>query len=203
MPVEGHKTENLSLWECLHDGSIEKVRSDLLVRTLTIVVDTPFHREFHKLPTDTRFEIVGENVRITEVFEFEPWLDASNPTQDTPWEEAEERRRSDYEKGRLISADWNDFTNQIETGEDYEIMSAELETFPPKSVLSLGVMSYPNSNWRNIKVQAECFRFFVGPRELSLQDFQEFGSKYWDDWASKSKPQEPSTEHTNKEPESE
>src|ERR1700743_319333 len=101
MPDEGHKTEKLSLWECLHDGSIEKVRSDLLARTLTIVVDMPFHWEFHKLPADTRFEIVGESVRVAEVFGFEPWLGAGKPIQDTPWEEAEEQRRSDYDKGLL------------------------------------------------------------------------------------------------------
>ena len=192
MPDEGHKTEKLSLWECLHDGSLEKIRSDLLARTIAIVVDIPFHREFHKLPADMRFEIVGKNVGVTEVFDFEPWQGASSPVQGMSWEETEEQRRSDYEKGRLISADWNDFISQVETDEDYEIMTAELETFPAKSILSFGVMSYPNSNWRNIKIQAECFRFFVGSRELSLQGFQAFGSKYWDDWASKSKPQEPS-----------
>jgi hypothetical protein len=203
MPDESHKTEKLSLWENLHDGSIEVMRSDLMARTLTVVVDIPFHWEFHKLPADTRFEIVGENVRVAQAFDFEPWPGACNPSQDTPWEEAKERRRADYEKGRLVSTDWNDFTSQVETDEDYLIMSAELETFPAKVVLSLGVMSYPNSNWRDVRIQAECFRFFVGPRELSLQDFQEFGSRYWDDWASKSKAQKPLTEHTSEEPGSE
>src|SRR5271154_993118 len=99
MPDGVHKTEALSLGQSLHDGDIKQVRSDIMARTLTIVVDTPFHWEFHKLPADTRFEIVGENVRITEALNFEPWPGALVPMQGTPWEEAEERRRSDYEKG--------------------------------------------------------------------------------------------------------
>jgi hypothetical protein len=157
-----------------------------MARTLTIVVDTPFHWEFHKLPADTRFEIVAENVRIAETFDFEPWPGAFVPIQGTPWEEAEERRRSDYEKGRLISTDWKHFINQIETGEDYEIMSAEVDVSPAKALLNLGVLS-SRSNWHEVKIHADHFRFFIANHELPLRDFQEFGSKYWTDWASRSK----------------
>jgi hypothetical protein len=187
MPATGQNTEVISLWRCLHDGSIEKVLSDLMARTLTIVVDSPFHWEFHKLPADTRFEIVGEGVRVAETFDFIAWPGAWVPVQGTPWKEAEERRHSDYEKGRLISADWNDFAAQVGADEDHEIMSAELDITAPNVVLSLGIMSYPNSNYRDVKIHAERFRFLVGDRELSLQEFQHFGSKYWDDFSGKSK----------------
>ncbi len=203
MPDGVYKTEELSLWECLHDGDIKQVRSDLMARTLTIVVDTPFHWGFHKLPADTRFEIVGENVSIAEAFDFEPWPGAWVPVQGTPWEEAEERRRSDYVKGRLISADWKYFISQIETGEDYQIINAEVDASPARALLNLGILSSRNSEWREVKIHANHFRFFIGSRELSLQDFQEFGSKYWTDWASKSKTQEQPPESGEKEPGSE
>jgi hypothetical protein len=186
------KTEEFSLWECLHDGDIKEVRSDLMARTLTIVVDSPFHREFHKLAAGTCFEIVGENARIAEVLDFQAWPGAWIPPRDTPWREVEERRRADYEKGRLVSLDWNVFTAQVETGEGYEIMSAELEIRSTATVLSLALLS--SVNYPNLKIHAERFRFYVGANELSLQSFLVFGSKYWDDWSEKSKTQESLTE---------
>ena len=201
MPDGVYKTEELSLWECLHDGEIKQVRSDLMARTLTVAVNSSFHWEFHNLPEETRFELVGENVRVAEVFSFEVWAGAGNPPQDAPWEEAEKQRKEDSEKGRLISTDWKHFTSQIETNEDCLILSASLETSSAKNVHSLGVMSYPNSDWRDVRIHAECFRFFVGARELSVQAFQEFGSKYWEDWSSKSRTQESPTEPTNRESE--
>jgi hypothetical protein len=190
MSDEVQKTEAIYLWDCLHDGTLEKLRSDLMARTLTIVVDSPYHWEFHKLPSDTRFHIVGENVRVTETFDFEPWLGATEPTRDLPWKEAQEHRRQDYEKGRFISSDWNDFVAALETDENLEIMEAELITSQPLAVLKLGVCSYPNSNYYTVKVHAERFRFQVGDCELSLEDFQNFGAKYWQAFAARSKTQD-------------
>jgi hypothetical protein len=120
------RTKPPSLWECLHDGSVVSFESDFVARTLTIVIDSAYHWEFHKLPANTRFRISGENVRIAEVFDFEPWL---------------------------------------------------------------GAMSYPNSNYRTVRVHAEQFHFRVGERELSLEEFQEFGTVYWNNFAQKSKVQ--------------
>ena len=196
MPDGVYKTEELSLWECLHDGDIEQVHSSLMGRSLTIVVDTPFHWEFHKLPADTRFRIVGENVRIAEVFEFEPWLGATELAHGTPWKEAQEQRRQDYEKGRLISADWNAFIAHVDTDEDYEIMNAELSFDKPLCVLNLGIMSYPNSNYRDVKIHADRFHFNVGEREVSLQEFQEFGARYWENFAQKPQAQSAKSEQT-------
>lgn len=187
-------SEPLSLWKCLHDGSVESLKSNSMVRTLTIVVNSSFHWDFHKLPAETRFRIVGENVRITEVFEFEPWPAATEPAHGTPWNESQEQRRRDYEKGRLISADWNAFIAHVETHEDYEIMTAELSVGKPLCVLSLEIMSYPNSNYRDVKIHPERFHFNVGEREVSPQEFQEFGSVYWDNFAQKSQAQSAQSE---------
>jgi hypothetical protein len=203
MADEVYKAEKISLGQCLHDGSIETLTSDLMARTLTIIVDTPFHWAFHKLPADTRFQIIGENVKVAEVLDFEPWLGALVPVQGTSYREANEQRRADYEKGRYISSDWNAFTKQIETEEDFQIMTAELEILPSHGILNLGIMSYPNSDYRDAKIQAESFRFFVGDRELSLQDFNNFGSEYWDDWSKQSKAQTASAESASKESKSE
>ena len=180
-------TEAQSLWQCLHDGNVISLESDFLARTLTIAVNSPYHWEFHKLPAETSFRIVGENVRIAEVFAFEPRLGAEEPPRETQWEEAQSKRLSDYEKGRLISTDWNAFVADVETDEDYEIMNAELTNGRSPEVLELGIMSYPNSNYRTVRIHAERFRFHVGERELPLQDFREFGEAYWKHFAQRPK----------------
>jgi hypothetical protein len=183
------RTKPLSLWECLHDGSVVSFESDFVARTLTIVIDSAYHWEFHKLPANTRFRISGENVRIAEVFDFEPWLGAIEPAHETPWEEAQAQRQSNYEKGRLVSTDWNAFVADITTDKDFEVMNAQLTNGQPVVVLELGIMSYPNSNYRTVRVHAEQFHFRVGERELSLEEFQEFGTAYWNNFAQKSKAQ--------------
>jgi hypothetical protein len=189
MPNEVRKPEGSSLWECLHDGSILSFEFDAMARTLTIVVDSAYHWEFHKLGPDTRFRIIGENVRVAEVFDFEPWLGAIEPAREKPWEEAQAQRQSNYENGRLVSTDWNAFVADVKTDEEYEVMNAELTNDRPLTILELGIMSYPNSNYRTVKVHAEHFQFRVGERELSLDDFQKFGSAYWNNFAQKSKAQ--------------
>jgi hypothetical protein len=178
--------QSQSLWDCLHDGSVVSFDSNLMARTLTIAVDSPYHWEFHELPAETRFRIIGENVRIAEAFDFEPWLGAVDPPRETPWEEAQSQRMSDYKKGRLISTDWNAFVADIVTDEDYEIMNAELTNGQPLAVLELGIMSYPDSRYRTVRIQAEGFRFHVGERELSLDEFLEFGEAYWKHFAQRS-----------------
>jgi hypothetical protein len=154
-----------------------------MARTLTIVVDSAYHWEFHKLSPDTRFRIIGKNVRVAEAFDFEPWLGAIDPSIEMPWEEAQAQRQNDYERGRLISTDWNGFVADVRTDEDYEVMNAELTNGQPLAILELGIMSYPNSNYRTVRIHAEHFIFRVGERELSLEDFQKFGSAYWNNFA--------------------
>lgn len=188
MSDDTQKTDAIYLWDCLHDGALEKVHSDTMARTLTLVVDNLYHWEFHNLPSDTRFQIVGENVRTAEVLIFEPWPGETIPTHDLPWKEAEEERRLNRDKGRHVSTNWTDFVAGLEA-EDYLVMDAELESTPTHPVLHLGLMGQTNSNWRDINIRAERFRFFVGTREMSPQEFQEFGSEYWADWASNSKTQ--------------
>jgi hypothetical protein len=190
MSDKAKKTEAIYLWDCLHGGTLEKLRSDLMARTLTLVVDSSYHWEFHKLPADTRFQIVGENVRIAETFGFEPWLGATEPSRELPWKDAEKHRHQDSEKGRLISTDWNAFLAAMETDEDHEILEAKLTDSQPLVVLELGVYSYPNSNWYTVKIHADHFRYHVGERELSLEVFQEFGSKYWQAFGDRSRTQE-------------
>jgi hypothetical protein len=58
-------------------------------------------------------------------------------------------------------------------------------------------MSYPNSNYRDVKIHAERFHFNVGEREVSLQEFQKFGAAYWEEFSKKSKALFEKTESPN------
>ncbi len=174
-------SNEICLWECLHDGTLESLSSDLMLRTITLVVDVPFHWEHHKLSTETRFKIVGENVRVAEAFDFEPWLGAIEPAADAPWKEAHELRQRNREKGRLISADWNAFAADIQTNEDHVILDAKLRTNQPLAIIELGIMD--NSNYRTMMTHAESVRFYVGGRELELEEFLTFGNAYWKAWS--------------------
>jgi hypothetical protein len=109
-----------------------------------------------------------------------------------PWDEAQEVRGRHSELGRRVSSDWANFASQIGTEEEYIVMSAEFAIDGASSVLRLGAMSYPNSNYRDIEVRAESFHFFVGSHEMPVEEFVRFGDAYWDDWSKQAKETSPS-----------
>ncbi len=189
MPSES--TNTIGLWTCLHDGEIKALQSDLLERTLSFVIDAPFHWEFHGLPADTRFTLVGRGVRSTQAFTFEAWPGSVEPSREMPWAEAQEVRLQNARLGRLVSSNWADFATQIGTEEEYIVMSAELARDGASPVLRLGAMSYPNSNYRDIEVRAESFHFLVGIREMAVEEFVRFGDAYWEDWSKQAKEASP------------
>ena len=178
-------TNTLSLWTTLHDGILEALRSDLTRRTLSFVIDSSFHREFHYLPSETKIQIVGHGVHSVAAFAFEPGSGSTEPPRSTPWQEAQEQRRRDAAKERLISTDWTAFALQVGTDEGHIIMTADLAQEHVRSVLRLDMLC-PSSDHRDIEVHAEQFRFLIGDRELSLEEFAQFGDAYWDDWSRRS-----------------
>ncbi len=185
------RTEPVSLWDCLHDGKATAFESDLLARQLTVIIDADYHWEFNNLPPETRFRLVAENTRICEVFEFEPWPGAIEPTRETPWDTAQALRRMDYEKGRLVSSNWNTFVTDV-TGEgEFIVSAAELIKDAQIAVLELGIMKYPESDYSTVRIQAERFVFYVGNQELGLKEFLKFGSSYWQNFANRSNEQVP------------
>jgi hypothetical protein len=176
------KSVEISLWRCLHDGGLENLSSDLMARTLTLVVDVPFHWEFHQLPSDTRFRVILEGIRLVEALRFEPWPGRRDSPPSTPWKETEKQRQLDYAMGRLESTDWSEFVSQVQAGEGYEILHAALDTQSQSALLlKLEVLSYPNSTFRELRLHAEKLRVFIGPeRELNLEEFLKFGNAYWE-----------------------
>jgi hypothetical protein len=174
-------SNSIGLGNCLHDGIVESLRSDLMARTFSIIVDSPFHWAFHNLPASTRFELRFEGVITLAAFSFEPWPGAVEPSPETPWNEAQSQRFADSAKGRMVSTSWNDFAVQIGRNEEHVILTAELVQGASDSLLKLGINSYPSSDYRDIEINAEQLRTFIGEREYTLTEFTHFGDAYWND----------------------
>ena len=51
-----------SLWDSLHDADLKLVTSNRLDRTIQLVFDIQYLREFHKLPEDMRFLLLLNGV---------------------------------------------------------------------------------------------------------------------------------------------
>ncbi len=158
-----------------------------MTRTLSFFIDSPFHWAFNNLPETTRFELRFEDVCAVAAFVFETWPGGIEPPRETPRDEAQLQRAADPVKGRMVSANWNDFVAQVAIDEEHIILTAELLQGVPDSTLKLGINSYPSSDYRDIEINAERLRFFVGERELTVTEFTLFGDAYWNDWSEKTK----------------
>ena len=172
-------SEQTSLWESLHDGYIVRFVSDTTARTVLLFVESEFHMKFHGLPAETRFRILGEGVTLTEALASEPWPGAIEPPPEMPWDEAQAIRQRNWQMGRYVSTDWNEFVMKFETDEDFLIMNAVVGFASSKQTLKLEVMTYPNSMFRELRIEADQFRFFADDREMSLIEFEAFGGAYW------------------------
>ena len=189
-------SEEESLWECLHDGTLENLTSDLIERAVTLVVDVPYIWEFHKLSDDTRFRITLEGVRLVQALTYTPWPGDFILPPNLKWEDQETLRKQNYAKGRMESADWNTASAKFDA-KQYGISDANLLPSDDQMItIELDLTDY-HSDYLQVRLRAERVRFFVNPhRELSLQEFLALGEAYWEDFA-KDRPAAPKSEEQN------
>ena len=180
-----NSSQEVSLWDCLHDGSFESLISDPLARTVTIVVDVPYIWEFHGLPNETRFRFVLEGVRLVEALEFAAWPGEFIIPTGLSWDESERLRRANFSKGRLESTDWQTLAVKLEYTEGYEISDSTLSAHTSGIItLQLDLMDYSNEEYPELRITAERLRIFINEeRELSLEEFLALGEAYWKDFA--------------------
>ena len=103
MATSTRTDEILSLWNCLHDGSLESLTSDTLARSIVLVVDVPYIWSFHSLPDTSRFHLVLQGVRAAEALKFVSWPGDLVMPEGLSWKESEEIRKGFFDKGRLES----------------------------------------------------------------------------------------------------
>jgi hypothetical protein len=179
--------EEVSLWECLHDGSLESLSSDALDRSMILVVDVPYLWSFHSLPDTARFRLVLEGVSEVEALRFVPWPGDLVIPEGSSWKDSEAIRAAYFEKGRLESIEWPDVAGRLLKTDEYEISQATLAFRGIDSMLTLHLLNDDRSDFPEIRITAGRVRFFLGSeRELSRQEFLELGEAYWRAFAERS-----------------
>jgi hypothetical protein len=188
MSIEVCTNEEVSLWDCLHDGGLESLTSDTLARSVTIRVDVPYIWDFHSMPSESRFRLVLEGVRLVEALQFASWPGEFIIPEGISWDESEKLRREYFSKGRLESIDWQTVAVKLEHTEEHEISNATLNASTTDSVtLQLDLMDDTHEEYPELRIAAEKLRIFINEdRELSLEEFLALGEAYWTAFAERS-----------------
>lgn len=175
-PTEGAKI--ISLWECLHDGDLYSVTSDLLTRTVRLVVAVEYIRNFHNLPEGLTFVVQLEGVNSVRVTRWAKWPGEFSVPEGTS--RLDERRLVDeyWAKWREESESWNSFEATIPNG-DIEIRDASLAVGNSNGVaLKMGIMR--QSSYHELFLSAESLQLARSDGDaLDLSQFLELGKSYW------------------------
>jgi hypothetical protein len=167
-------SESVSLWDCLHDGNIDGVFSDLLAQTVAFVIDVPFHWEFNSLVESTRFRISFAEVLATTALTFLPWPGRHTNLTAADYELSQDEAR----KGRLQSVEWDTAFRHIESTGELLIYDASFIKTQSSSSFHLEG-STDSGDYYELRIEAKQARFFIGDSEVSLDDFLKFGERYW------------------------
>jgi hypothetical protein len=174
-------TSPLSLWECLHDATIQTLRSDRVACTLTVDLDVFYIREHHGLPDDLRFILRFEGVSSVRANVFAVWPgELSLPPGASP----EERNRAIGEvqaKSREQSVSWSELETALEAeGVTFDIYAAEL--VEGENSVALRLQGYLDSeDYYELFIRAASLALSTSDGQgLTLQQFRQMGELYWD-----------------------
>jgi hypothetical protein len=178
----------ISLWDCLHDTELCKIRSDLYDRSVSVDFGIYHILEHRDLPENMKFIFNFKNVKSARVCKYAIWpgkFDRSNNIS----REDESRLVKEYQsKWREESYDWDSFLKIIENEEsNFDISNAEYATNGKE--LSFRIEGMLNdSNYHVIFIRAS--NFIIRNSDdiiISIDQFLKFGQDYWDDFSKKEK----------------
>jgi len=172
----------LSLWSTLHDGDLTAIQSDLLARTLTLLFDVGYVRDFHNLPDETRFGVILSGVQSVRALSGSPWPGPCSIPAGTPYEQQQKIVAEFQSKWREESMSWADFERLTKDG--LELSSAVLGQGTYGVALRLGLLVGGDS-YVDAFVRSERIAFSVGKRQLTAQEFVSLGEAYWEEFAQK------------------
>ena len=180
MPNEPKTNDDVSLWTCLHDGSLESIASDPMARSLTFVFDVPYIWEFHKHPESSRFHLALGNVSKAVALDHSPWPRELKIPEGLSWEESQKLRWDHYAKGRSQSIDWLTTAKKLSTSNDYDISNATYLEENNQVILKLEITDHEDE-YSTLEITAETLATSLnGTRELSREEFLSLGNAYWD-----------------------
>jgi hypothetical protein len=174
----------LNLWDTLHDGDLMAIESDLLARTVTLRFDVAYVRDFHHLPEDTRFNIVVQGVQSVRSVRSVPWPGGCSLPPGMPNAERETVIHEYHRKWREESQSWEDFERLTADPFGLEVSNATLGRGPDVVALQLGLLVAKNS-YVEAYIRGEDITFFVGEKQVTPEEFVEFGEAYWNAFARK------------------
>jgi hypothetical protein len=176
-------TQTVSLWDCLHDAEIVSLRSNLLERTMSLGCEIDHLREFHKLDEDFQFNLHLGGVQSARVLRYAIWPGGCSISNGLSVEEQRKIVAEYQAKWREESASWTEFEARI-TREDeqvFGISDAALATSPdgPVALKLCGHLNH--ATYHEVFLRFEMLKISGSDgQELSLEDFQQLGEKYWE-----------------------
>jgi hypothetical protein len=117
-----------SLWECLHDGRLLSISSDLLERNVLLTFDISYIREFHALPVDTRFVFQLGGVQSSRVVGYAKWPGNFSVPSGASRDEESRLIKEFQAKWREESASWTIFEASVTPNAFISISAAWLAT---------------------------------------------------------------------------
>ena len=169
----------LSLWDALHDGDLLSIESDLLARTITLRFDVGYVRDFHRLPEETRFVIIVAGVQSVRAFHSVLWPGGCQIPPGTPRDQENIIIAEYQRKWREESLSWTDFERLNEN--DLEVADATLGRCPNVVAFHFGLLA--EDHYVTVYIRGEGATFHVGEKQVTLEEFVEFGEAYWDAYA--------------------
>ena len=171
--------EPQSLWACLHDGDLVRVRSDALARTAELCFTVAHIVEHHALSLDLIFVFRFTGVSELRALRWEPWPgpEASNAGLSVGEQSA---RAAEYSsKSRTVSLSWKEFEEVIS--------QRRLEVYEANFVRGEAQVSMrfhgPSSrdDFHDVAVRGESLSVERSDGEpCSLEALVALGEAYWD-----------------------
>jgi len=175
-----------SLWDSLHDADLKLVTSNRLDRTIQLVFDIQYLREFHKLPEDMRFLLLLNGVRSARITQSAPWPGEFYAPKDSS-REIESALIADYQsKWRDESFSWSEFEAKLSGEHTAEVYSAAYVIGPDGGFALRLVMHVDDETYPELFLHAEGLTILKNDGEsLSLEQFLKLGESYWEAFAAR------------------
>jgi hypothetical protein len=172
-------TETVNLWDCLHDGSLVHIASDLMERTVLLRFDVDYVRDFNKLPKGLTFEFLLLGVQSVRSLRCSRWPGPCEVHAGMPKEE-QSRRVAEYQaKWREESDDWNTFETAANNADSPEVLDATLVQGGRGTTLRLGLLMADDS-YRNVFLRADSLGIRTSDgRQFTVAEYLALGEAYW------------------------
>jgi hypothetical protein len=176
LPADTHPQ---GLWDCLHDAALRTVRSDLLNRTVIMTFDVFYIRKHHKLPENTLFNFIFDDVTSARVTTYAIWPGKFALPKSASHDEQARLIKEYQSKWREESLGWNEFEKSLQKKKtSLDVLDPELAT--NDHVVSIRIGGLLNDKYHNIFIRAGKLTIQQSDGQtLKLNEFIRLGREYW------------------------